>query len=1418
MILIRKLFIVTSTILLCTTLLGQSPATRSIVVGIGTTGCNSGQSRLANMEFNEPLNQLNKFATDCAPSLASPGFSIYGALVDYNPKDNMIYYFRWVGTSTYVWRWAPGTCPTGSLAPLRVFTNANLTVAFDADGYAWMVNMIQSGATHNLTLQRIDFTTGVIGSAVPVALPPGVNIYQKNGDFTITPSGQFYFAFDNKLMTMNYTDYGSQPITATYIDTIPLPNTNQNLIGLAYAGGQFVASFVRFTPSNSCGHHRLNMLTGDRFSITSSSTFTSYDNSSVTSGLGLAKRLVSLTPTGTSGEYDVVYDLYVRNYGNYPISNVQVFDTLSNINGLANVVSASATLVSNPAGVTINSSYNGTTNTRLLANSQTIKNFPTNENNFTVRITTRLRNIQPGMIYLNSAAVTGTGFGSTGTGFSRDLRDVSTNGSNPDLNLNGKPDDEGESEPTPFVVTVAAEAPPCPVLTTVLYNQDFGAGSNSSSLPSGVTNQYTGSTSAPLTENRFMLTSNPNNGNTNYWTSMSDHTGNANGRMLVVNADVQHNVIFSTTVSNLCSNLKYSLSMYVSNISNSNQRTFCNAVGGFKNPQLLFRARDAVTGLVLTNRLTPEITGSAWQQQGMRFVLPTGYSSIILEVINQGEGGCGNDLAIDDIQFGLCDAAPAVNTTAISAGCVGGSATFSATLSDPTIIEGSIVYQWQVSVDSATWANIAGATNATYTISSVSSVHQRYYRVLVASAGNINSTQCRYESPGFYLALKTRSTQAPLNIRTNRVTYCPGSPIQLTAVGGILGTNAQYRWYTSSCGGTLIGTGQSITVNPTTTTRYYVRIEGDCNTTNCVSRLLTVSCDIDDDDDGIPDIVECNGLDPDLDTDGDGVADYRDADSPGFIDTNNDGIHDSYDADLDGIINSLDLDSDNDGIADVVEAGGVDANGDGIIDNYTDPDGDGLSQNVDASSTGAAGSGAGLGLPDLDGDGIPNMFDLDSDNDGIYDVIEAGGTDANNDGRTDTAVLLLRTGADTNNDGRADSYPFQNMDRDGRANPYDLDSDGDGISDLREAGYPDSDYNSMLDASTPRHFVYPNTDGAGAPDYLDIDSDDDGIPDAIEGLATVHYQFPSGLDVDNDGIDNAYDGINGFGAVGIVPNDEDLDGIPDYRDADSDSDGVLDIYEGNDYNLNGVNDDHVALTGMDTDGDGLDDYFDLDNNSPKGTSAYMGNNGSMAGDPSPGSRTMVQRTSTASSERDWRIFLYVLSTKFTKLQAAARSAGIELFWEISSNEPIDHFEILRLTPSGSYEQIASVAHIQTYFDTRPLKSGHTSQYRIRAVTQSGKTVMSDPVLVKLSFVDKITVMPNPAQSYVQIVVQAKETQWIDCQLLDDRGRVVYQQSQQVAKGMQLIRLSGLSKFARGVYVIRLVLNNHEVSTHKLLLR
>ena len=142
-----------------------------------------------------------------------------------------------------------------------------------------------------------------------------------------------------------------------------------------------------------------------------------------------------------------------------------------------------------------------------------------------------------------------------------------------------------------------------------------------------------------------------------------------------------------------------------------------------------------------------------------------------------------------------------------------------------------------------------------------------------------------------------------------------------------------------------------------------------------------------------------------------------------------------------------------------------------------------------------------------------------------------------------------------------------------------LDSDNDGILDSFEDLNLDGDNNP---ATNPT-----DTDGDGIPDYLDIDSDDDGIPDNVEAQTTLGYIPPSGIDLNNNGLDDAYEQN---GNLGLIPVDTDGDGLPDYVDEDSDNDGVPDRIEGHDHNHDGIPD--VVFIGVDSDGDGLDDGYE----------------------------------------------------------------------------------------------------------------------------------------------------------------------------------------------------------------------------------
>ncbi|OWY21034.1 hypothetical protein C7N43_00940, partial [Sphingobacteriales bacterium UPWRP_1] len=126
------------------------------------------------------------------------------------------------------------------------------------------------------------------------------------------------------------------------------------------------------------------------------------------------------------------------------------------------------------------------------------------------------------------------------------------------------------------------------------------------------------------------------------------------------------------------------------------------------------------------------------------------------------------------------------------------------------------------------------STSATTPTITVSPTSTTAYSVSVTQSG------CTSTASSLVTVGSGVSSVAPTGI-TGNTAICIGGSTTLTVSGGTAGTGAVAEWFTGSCGGTFIGTGNSILVSPSTTTTYYVRYSGTCNTTTCASVAVTVN-------------------------------------------------------------------------------------------------------------------------------------------------------------------------------------------------------------------------------------------------------------------------------------------------------------------------------------------------------------------------------------------------------------------------------------------------------------------------------------------------------------------------------------------------------------------------------------------------
>ncbi|MBI2968017.1 MAG: gliding motility-associated C-terminal domain-containing protein [Bacteroidetes bacterium] len=191
----------------------------------------------------------------------------------------------------------------------------------------------------------------------------------------------------------------------------------------------------------------------------------------------------------------------------------------------------------------------------------------------------------------------------------------------------------------------------------------------------------------------------------------------------------------------------------------------------------------------------------------------------------RAEGTCNTTACVNiTITVNSLSTDPASATASVNPICQGNSTTLS--VNGGSLGSGA-TWQWYT----GSCGGVGAGSGASLVVSPASTT--TYY---VRAEGACNSTNC----VSITITVNTNSTAAT-SISASVNPTCPSQSTTLTEVGGSLGTGANWQWYSGSCGGTFIGSGPSVVVSPAVTTTYYVRAEGTCNTTACVSITVNVT-------------------------------------------------------------------------------------------------------------------------------------------------------------------------------------------------------------------------------------------------------------------------------------------------------------------------------------------------------------------------------------------------------------------------------------------------------------------------------------------------------------------------------------------------------------------------------------------------
>jgi gliding motility-associated-like protein len=368
-----------------------------------------------------------------------------------------------------------------------------------------------------------------------------------------------------------------------------------------------------------------------------------------------------------------------------------------------------------------------------------------------------------------------------------------------------------------------------------LINVTFGAGPNPGNALAAATTAYQFKNTDCPNDGYYAVRNNTTDCFGNTWHSLTrDHTGDANGYFMLVNASIQPSAFFVDTVRGLCSNTIYGFAAWIMNVI---KPTSCG--GTTIKPKINFSI-EKLDGTIIFSNNTGDIPTDlvpTWKQYGFFFTTPVAVTDLVLRMTNNATGGCGNDIALDDITFRACG--PAI-TTAIggiqnvidTSHCQGIVATYnlscsiSAGLNNPS-------YQWQESINNGLFTDIAGQNNFSisknFLANNAAGIYK--YRLAVAETGNINSISCRTLSKEIVITIYPKPTTTASNIGA-----CQNKTIKLTATGG-----NNYTWtgpnnFTATAADTSITNAQFVNAG-----KYYVLVKDVNGCTKLDSTTVVVN-------------------------------------------------------------------------------------------------------------------------------------------------------------------------------------------------------------------------------------------------------------------------------------------------------------------------------------------------------------------------------------------------------------------------------------------------------------------------------------------------------------------------------------------------------------------------------------------------
>lgn len=190
---------------------------------------------------------------------------------------------------------------------------------------------------------------------------------------------------------------------------------------------------------------------------------------------------------------------------------------------------------------------------------------------------------------------------------------------------------------------------------------------------------------------------------------------------------------------------------------------------------------------------------------------------------------------------------------------------------------------------------------------------------------------------------------------------------------------------------------------------------------------------------------------------------------------------------------------------------------------------------------------------------------------------------------------------------------------------------------------------------------------------------------------------------------------------------------------------------------------------------------------------------------------------------NWDPLCVVLSSKITAFDGNYKDGMVALNWAVSNNQETSSFTVERSTDGLSFSAAGELPSLKDQYtasynfnDNVHELSSPVMYYRLKMKNSQGQPVYSRIIRIVLGSSGNagISISPNPVKDQFQVSISSNRNNTVQLLIYNAAGQLVHTMNTHISKGFSGITVTGLEKWQRGVYIVRVLLDK-EMYTEKI---